>query len=224
MSPKNAYPPSLGRGRVEPVPPTRPRLRARYDRRQQAVIDAAAQLFAEQGYHATSMADLAEATDLTAGGLYHYFAGKDALLAMVVRQLIEPLTAEATRIAAGSEPAEERLRAVVHAWVRHVETHPHHMKVFIRERLTSEDGLSWGDARSARKAFEDVVDGLLAEVEKERGAAFADRGVVLHALLGMVNWTAQWFAPDGRATLDDVADAFTDLVLGKPALGPAVRR
>ena len=59
-----------------PAPPTRPALRARYDRRRQELVDVAATVFAERGYQATSMDDLSEATGLAAGGLYHYIDGK----------------------------------------------------------------------------------------------------------------------------------------------------
>ena len=50
------------------VPPTRPALRERYDRRQRTVVAVAAQLFAERGYQRTSVGDLTEATGLAAGG------------------------------------------------------------------------------------------------------------------------------------------------------------
>jgi len=52
------------------TPPARPALRARYEQRQREVVAAAAKLFAENGYQATSIADLTEATGLAAGGLY----------------------------------------------------------------------------------------------------------------------------------------------------------
>ena len=59
------------------TPPTRPALRARYEGRRQALIDAAAKLFAERGYEQTSIGDLSEATGLAAGGIYHYTSSKD---------------------------------------------------------------------------------------------------------------------------------------------------
>ena len=70
---------SSGCDRV-PAPPDRPRLRARYDRRRQRVIDTAAGVIARRGFHATTVGDLVEATGLARGGLYHYIGSKDELL------------------------------------------------------------------------------------------------------------------------------------------------
>lgn len=193
--------------------PDRARLRARYDRRQQDVFAAAARLFAEQGFHGTSMNDLAEESGITVGGLYHYFGNKDELLYLIVRGLIEPLTAELEAIAAGPGSAEERFRAAVRSWVGHVERHPDQMRVFIQERNAG-DPVDRQNMRSLRKAFEEVIDGLLRAVEAEHGRAFPDRGLVLHALLGMVNWTAQWLDPGGRLGSGSIADGYCALVLG----------
>src|SRR3954471_21165998 len=102
------------------MPPTRPALRERYDRRADEVVAAAARMFAERGFHATSMADLVEATGLTAGGLYHYIGSKDELLVRICDQLMEPLLERVAAIAASDAPAEAQLRAVVREWTAHV--------------------------------------------------------------------------------------------------------
>src|SRR3954453_5560685 len=99
-------------------PPTPPLLRARYERRRHEVVDAAARVFAEQGFHATSVQDLVAATGLAAGGLYHYIGSKDRLLVQICDELMDPLLAEAEAIVAREDlDAEQRLRALVHAWV-----------------------------------------------------------------------------------------------------------
>jgi len=63
-----------------PQPPSSPALRERYDRRQQAVIETSAALFARRGFQATSMDELSDATGLRSGGLYHYIGSKQRLL------------------------------------------------------------------------------------------------------------------------------------------------
>ncbi len=54
------------------------------ERTRQAVMDAAYDLFMEQGFHATSMRQIAERTGLALGGIYNHFSGKDALFSAII--------------------------------------------------------------------------------------------------------------------------------------------
>ncbi len=199
-----------------PPAPTRPALRARYDRRQQQVIDRAAHVFAERGYHATSMSDLIEATGLTSGGLYHYIGSKEELLFMILDGLMEPFLARIEQILAEPAPADEQLRRVVEAWMAHVESHLDHMKVFQQERLVAESGPYWKQVRARRKRFERLLEDLLARLEGEGRLRVGDRKLALFALLGMVNWTTQWYDPSGRLGSEQIADGYCDILLGPP--------
>jgi AcrR family transcriptional regulator len=200
-----------------PPAPTRPALRARYDRRQQQVIDRAAHLFAERGYHATSMNELIEATGLTSGGLYHYIGSKEELLFMILDGLMEPFLAGVREILSEDAPASEQLRQVVTAWIVHVESHLDHMKVFQQERLVAESGPYWKEVRARRKDFERLLEDLLARLEAEGRLPVGDRKLALFALLGMVNWTTQWYDPSGRLSPAQIADGYCDILLGAPA-------
>lgn len=195
------------------APPTRPALRARYDRRQAEVVAAAARLFAEQGYHATSMQDLTQATGLAAGGLYHYIGSKEQLLFRICDELLEPLLEQARAIVATEAPPTQQLRALVRAWLAHVATHRDHMAVFAQVRHAIEREPQWRRVRRQRKAFERILDDVLARGERDGTMAFADRGLALLALLGMVNHTATWLKPRGRLSPEQIADGYCDLVL-----------
>jgi AcrR family transcriptional regulator len=195
------------------APPTRPALRARYDRRQAEVIEAAARLFAERGYHATSMQDLTQATGLAAGGLYHYIGSKEQLLFRICDELLEPLLEQARAIVAEPAPAAEQLRRLVRAWLAHVATHRDHMAVFAQVRHAIEREPQWREVRRQRKAFEQLLDDVLARGEHDGTMAFADRGLALLALLGMVNHTATWLKPRGRLSPEQIADGYCDLLL-----------
>src|SRR5580704_12042912 len=100
-----------------PAPPTRPALRARYDRRRRSVVDAAAHVFAERGYHATTIATLLDATGMTTGALYHYVTGRDELLVAICDELMDPLLERARAIVATDAPPGAQLRELIHAWL-----------------------------------------------------------------------------------------------------------
>jgi AcrR family transcriptional regulator len=193
-----------------PSPPTRPALRARYEARRSEVVATAAKLFAERGYDGTSMSELTEATGLAAGGLYHYIEGKDDLLIAICDELLEPLLEQARAIVATDAPPVQQLRELVAAWV----AHRHHMLVFTQERQAIETQSRWRHVRAQRKAFEKILDELLARGEGDGSMTFADRRLSLLALLGMVNYTPQWVRPNGRLSAVEIADGYCAIVLG----------
>ncbi len=200
-----------------PSPPTRPALRARYDARRREVVATAAALFAERGYDGTSISELTEATGLAAGGLYHYIEGKDDLLIAICDELLEPLLGRAREIVAAGAPPIEQLQELVGTWVSHVVEHRHHMLVFTQERQAIEHEPRWRRVRSQRKAFEKILDEVLAHGEADGSMSFEDRRLSLLALLGMVNYTPQWVRPSGRLSPGEIAAGYCAMVLGRPA-------
>lgn len=184
-------------------------------------MEAAARLFAERGYHATTMQDLTETTGLTAGGLYHYIGSKEQLLIAICDALMEPLLSRADALALDELDAEAALRALVGAWVEHVAGHRLHMIVFLQERHVIEREPQWRHVAGSRKRFERLLEQTLQRVEDEGAATFADRRLTTFALLGMVNHLPQWYRPRGRLTVEQIADGFCDMALTDAPAGRA---
>jgi TetR/AcrR family transcriptional regulator, cholesterol catabolism regulator len=194
-------------------PPTRPRLRERYDRRRQEVVETCAHVFAQRGFRATSIPDLVEATGLTAGGLYHYIGSKQQLLFHIFEQLMEPLLDRARAIEEADGQPVEQLRELLRVWMAHIERHQDHMLVFAQERHVVEREPGWRDVREQRDAFEAILGRMLERVDQGRPAARADMRLSLLALLGMVNYTPQWFRGDGRFSSEQIADHYCDIIV-----------
>jgi AcrR family transcriptional regulator len=196
-----------------PGPPERPVLRARWEQRRRDIIATAARLFAERGYQTTSISDLAEATGLTVGGLYHYFDGKDDLLIAICDDLLEPLLVEAREIGRQGSTAREELALVMRAWLEHVASHRHHLLVFSQERQAIERETRWRHVRAQREEFETLLDEILRRGEADRSMSFDDRRLTLLALLGMVNYTPVWLRPRGRLSAAEIADGYLRIIL-----------
>src|SRR5512134_2592528 len=83
------------------------------DERLERLLDAAARVFAERGFHATTMRDLARATGMSLAGMYYYVKSKDDLLHLIQERCFERVDRGAREaIAAEADPAE-RLRAFI---------------------------------------------------------------------------------------------------------------
>jgi TetR/AcrR family transcriptional regulator, cholesterol catabolism regulator len=193
--------------------PETPTPRARWDARRAEVIERAAHVFARRGYDQTSVPELAEALGQATGGMYHYFRGKEQLLIAICDQLMEPLLAEAEALRASGAPAREQLRDLVRRWVANVVDHQDHMLVFQQERHLIDHGAQWREVRDSRKRFERLVEGMLARAREEGDGPAVDQRLLLAALLGMVNHTAQWYRPRGRLSPEEIADGYVALVL-----------
>lgn len=193
--------------------PTRPALRERYDRRRQEVVNAAAAVFAQHGYHATSIEDLIAATGMTRGGIYHYTSSKQELLLSIVNELMEPLLARAEEVLQAPASAEEHLRELMRVWLEHVAAHRDHMIVFSRERGTLERTPEWRGVRAARARFEGLLEAVLHAGRRDGSFHVRDPQMALLMILGAVNYIPEWLDVSGRLSPAQIADRYCDLLL-----------
>ena len=170
--------------------------------RKQEILDAAAAVTAEHGYHGMSMRELARVTNQSLGNLYNYFPSKEDVLFELQAKAFE------TRCAAGEAATD--LFAFVLDHVRFSAENPLLMKVLVHEagalppehrrivRGLKERYFHLGEA-VLRKALGADVDP--AELER-----------VTWCLFGMLNWTWAWV--DGsRESTEAVARTIHRLVL-----------
>jgi AcrR family transcriptional regulator len=195
------------------TPPTRPRLRAKYEQRKEFVVTAAAQEFAKRGYHATSIEDLVVATGLQRGGLYHYIESKQQLLWLIHDQLLRPLLSQAQEICSRNTDPETQLRALMDVWVAHVASHRDHMVVFNEERRLIESGHEWKRARKQRRDFQKLLNGILERGIADGSFHISDPRIAEMTILGIVNHMSQWLDSRGRLSPEEVADRCIDIVL-----------
>lgn len=185
----------------------------RYRQRQEAVVDTAARLFAERGYHATSINQLAEATGLQRGGLYHYMDGKKDLLIRIHQRFIDPLLEEAHKIVARGEPPDETLRLLARALMRDISLYHDQVTVFLNEWRIIERDPEWAAIRASRKAFEDIIAQVLERGVADGTFARHDNRIAVLGFLGMFNYSILWYRRGGRYDLQETAEQFCDIFL-----------
>jgi AcrR family transcriptional regulator len=186
---------------------------AKYDTRRQELVDIAAGLFARQGYHATSIEDLVEATGLKRGGLYHYISSKEDLLIAAHERFIEPLLASARAIEADELPAEEALRRVAHALMHDIATYQDHVTVFLLEWRAIEHRPEWHHVRKDRREFEEIIQSIFRRGREEAVFAVDEPILACLAFLGMFNYSYQWYRREGNYSADEIAERFLKMLL-----------
>jgi AcrR family transcriptional regulator len=189
------------------------RSRARYERKREEVVAAAARVFAERGFEATTVDDLMEATGLQRGGLYHYMTNKSELLAEIHLRLLEPLLAEVERIEIEPHDPPTTIRLIAHALAHNLRDYNNEMVVFLHEWRTIRDEPAWEDIRRGRRDLEHVIERALRRGVMAGDFEIPDTRLAVLGLLGMFNHAHQWFRADGRVTADELADCFADIYL-----------
>lgn len=80
--------------------------------RRQQILDAAAACFVREGFHGASIARIAKAASMSPGNLYHFFPGKEAMIAALVQQRLDQSLALFAEIEAAVDPLQAMLDRV----------------------------------------------------------------------------------------------------------------
>jgi AcrR family transcriptional regulator len=173
--------------------------------RRDELVAVAARLFAERGYHGTSMADLAGAMGVQKGSLYSLIPSKQELLVVITREGAASFHAGFDGVPEDAEPLE-RIRHALRAHLGVVATQVSAATVFTREwRFLDEPERA--AFRAERRRYETRWGDLLREAA-DRGALRSDLDVEAAVLLVLsaANWAYTWIRPG--ADTDDLADRF----------------
>ena len=179
----------------------------------QRVFEVAAEVFHRKGYDKTSMSDVATAAGLTKAGLYHHVSSKESLLYTVLDSgldLTESYVVKPLEVIA--DPLE-RLKTMIDL----------HLRLVLEERNLEVTGLlhecktlSSGDRsriNRRKKEYVKMSAKLIADVVKKYNITNIDPKLAAFALLGMLNWTYQWYKPSGSSSRDDIVRNFQQIFL-----------
>src|SRR2546428_4049461 len=180
--------------------------------REEEILSAAARIFRERAYHVTSVRDIAESVGLVKGSLYHYIRSKEELLARLFEGALEETIRELEGIAARDEPATERLRAMVRAYSLSVTANLDSVALYLHE-WRSLPPTELARVRARRRSMRALFESVIAEGVRRREFAAADAKVAALAMLGMVNWTYEWYRPRGRLRPEALAGVIAELVV-----------
>jgi AcrR family transcriptional regulator len=177
------------------------------------IYGQAARLFAEKGFAGTSLQDIADATGFSRQALYHYVKSKDELFEHLVTEITRSPATELRAINARTDlDARDKLRAITRAMATHRAEHPHSFLLAVRSEADLPGELSSEHRDGKRAVLDEIVRAIKAG---QRSGQFrrVDPGIASLSILGMINWIAWWFNPDGRESVEAVAEQVADLAV-----------
>jgi AcrR family transcriptional regulator len=182
-------------------------------RRAPEIIEAAARVFAERGYHGASTQAIADVLGIRQASLYYYFASKEEALSQVCTTGVAEFVERAAAIGAGPGTAADKVRGLIHAHLSPLLDRRDFVLVFLRERhhLPDESRRRVGRlARRLERIFQDVLE---AGVRDGEFARHLDCRLATLALLGMCNGAPAWYGKEPGASVERIAAGFARLAL-----------
>ena len=191
----------------------------KYRRRYSEIIDAAAAVFAEKGYHGASTKDIADRLGIRQGSLYYYFASKESALEDVCQKGVEGFVQGIEEVLARGGGSEVQLRAAVLNHLEPLNTRPTYVRVFLRDRHELPRASRHKIGKASRQ-YENLLEGLFrAGVERGDFRAGLDCRLATLALLGMCNAAASWYTQGDGISLEALAESFATLILSGAVAG-----
>jgi AcrR family transcriptional regulator len=164
---------------------------------QEAVLQAAVEVFNERGYDGASMEDLSKRLGIAKSAIYHHVSGKEELLRLALDRALDGWSSAAARASSLDAPAIERLEMLVRGTVEVLETQLPYVTLLLRVRGNTHVERA---ALDRRRSFDKLVASLVEEAERDGDVrADVDPAVTARLLFGMVNSIVEWYRPGGHS-------------------------
>ena len=209
-SPSSASPSSSSRsGKKTPAPKQTPRVTEKpsvpkqeepADRRHE-ILEVAAELFAERGYRATSIRDIAERAGLLAGSLYYHIRSKEALFVEIHNKALDAAAQRSRNAIAGQKDPWARLQAACLEMLE-VQLNTDSLTLPIMNNLRSVPENVRDALIQQRDDFETIFRDLVADLPLK---ADIDKNLYRILLLSLLNSADGWFR-EGRLSRAEIAE------------------
>lgn len=185
---------------------------SRYDQKLVHVLKTSAGVFAEKGYHSTSMRDISRATKMSLSGLYYYFKSKEELLFLIQDYCFTTVIDDCRRLLKGVDDPLQRLKLLIENHLNYFVNNMNEMKVLSHE-ANSIGGDLFRTVNTKKRQYVDLAMNLLAEIARENRVDGVDVRVATFSLFGMMNWIYNWYDPRKDVDVAGLSKNITRLFL-----------
>ena len=176
------------------------------------ILEAAAQIIREKGFHAASMQDIAQAVDLRKASLYHHVNSKQEILVDLLDLALDHLVNQIEAVIAEDLPPDEKFRKALRSYLNYMAENLDLAAVLLLEHRSLEPEFRTRHIPH-RDRYESYWQQIIEEGFREGIFEELDARLAVKAVLGVANWTIMWLNPDGRLTATEIADFSADLLL-----------
>ena len=176
------------------------------------ILVAAAQIFSQKGFHATSMQDIAGAVNLQKASLYYHVSSKQEILVDLLDRALDLLIERLEAVVNTEDPPDEKLRVAMRVYLATLDEYRDLASVLLLEHRSLEP--QYHNRHVPRRdRFEQIWRDLVKEGRDSGVFRPVDPSLAARALLGVMNWTVTWYHPNGALSAAEIAEMFVDLFL-----------
>ena len=172
--------------------------------RRAELLRAAARLFHEQGYEATTIRDIAAAVGMRSGSPFYHFKSKQEMLKAVMLEGLETAHAAMATVSARRLPPRAAFEALVRAHLGTLLEHGGHFIPVLLYEWRSLNAASRADITAIKDSYEAIWQRAIVKLKKAK-LIDADARLARLLIFGALNWTAQWYRPGAALNIDAVA-------------------
>lgn len=178
------------------------------------IVDAAARVFAERGYHGTTTQDIAEALGLRQASIYYYFPSKEVALERVCEHGVDGFVEAAEAILQAPGTPREKIEQLIASHLAPLETRRDYVRVFINERRYLPASSRKRIGRASRR-LERIFQGVIEEgIADGSFRSDLDPRLATLAILGMCNAVINWRPSEPNTSTAALAREFAGIFLG----------
>ena len=182
--------------------------------RVRSLLEIGGRLFAEKGFEATSMRDIASAAGVSKALLYHHFASKDDVYARISFLATKDLYSFVEDRIPAEGTAAEKVRAYMLAAATYFAEH--------RSAWIAASNAFWSDPDrhrletrvSRRRQFEQNLRDIIREGVESGEFQPVDPAMAGRLVLSGINWMHRWFDPEKGLSAEAIVEQYADIILG----------
>ncbi len=180
--------------------------------KKQAIHEAAARLFRDKGYTATSMRDLAEAVQLKASSLYNHIGSKEEILKEICFANAALFLEKMEWVENADLSAIEKIKALIHFHIEIATQDITSITAFNDEwRHLSQPHLE--NFLQLRRKYESKFKAIIEKGIENGEIKNLPVTIMLHTIFSSIRWIYDWYKPEGQIRKEELQESLSELLI-----------
>lgn len=179
-------------------------------RKETEIRQVVARLFAEKGYHGTSMREIGRVLGMNQSSLYHYYKSKEDILFHIMDEAMDEALTILKEVCTSDLSPEEKLNRVLAFYTRYYAGDQESLTLLVNE-MNALNTRSHRILLKKQRQYVHLIRSILEELSEQKMMKPIDPTLATFAFFGMVHYTIKWYCKEGPIGPDELANFFVEI-------------